>query len=103
MTVGAEGIVGVSARYAAQIRELLYVRAVERLAAEHEAARLAAAQAEELRKQPKEPKPVEPAEEAVKVDVDTKHLPDAPRQTQAEQKAEPVAAPAIAQLVDIQA
>ena len=46
----AGGIEGVSARYAAQIRELLHVQAMKRLAAEQEAVRreIAAQEAERL-------------------------------------------------------
>ena len=40
MSAGATGAIGpVSVRYAAQIRELLYAQAVQRMAAEQEAAR----------------------------------------------------------------
>lgn len=44
MSAGAPGAIGpVSVRYAAQIRELLYAQAMQRMAAEQEAARATAA------------------------------------------------------------
>jgi hypothetical protein len=40
MSAGGPGVIGpVSVRYAAQIRELLFARAMQRMAADHEAAR----------------------------------------------------------------
>ena len=65
------GIEGVSARYAAQIRELLHVQAMKRLAAEQEAARRAieaqkAAHLEALRARAAA---IAAAKESVKVDV----------------------------------
>lgn len=50
MSAGTTGAIGpVSARYAAQIRELLHAQAMQRLAAEDEAARQAAAAEREAR------------------------------------------------------
>ena len=64
MSAVLNGIGPVSARYAAQIRELLYVQAIKRLAAESEAAR-AEAEAERL----EAVRPSVPASEPVKVEV----------------------------------
>lgn len=61
MSAGASGAVGpVSVRYAAQIRELLFAQAMQRMAAEQEAARASAsaerdARAEAARAEPSEP------------------------------------------------
>lgn len=70
----AGGIEGVSARYAAQIRELLHVQAMKRLAAEQEAARreaeadkAARLEAQRARAATFDPPP---AKEPVKVDVE---------------------------------
>ena len=87
MSADATAAIGpVSVRYAAQIRELLYAQALQRMAADQEAAR-ASAQAER-----------QPAPEPIKAKIDAQQpaTPDV--------KSEP--APAItapAQLVDIQA
>ena len=67
------GIEGVSARYAAQIRELLHVQAMKRLAAEQEAVRRAieaqeAARLEALRAHAAAA--IAPVKEPVKVDVE---------------------------------
>ena len=95
MSADATAAIGpVSVRYAAQIRELLYAQALQRMAADREAAR-ASAQAErharaEVERQP-DPEPIK-----AKMDAQQPVIPDV--------KSEP--APAIAapaQLVDIQA
>jgi hypothetical protein len=66
------GIEGVSARYAAQIRELLHVQAMKRLAAEQEAARRAieAQEAERLEALRAHAAAMAQAKEPVKVDVE---------------------------------
>ncbi|MFT3725338.1 MAG: hypothetical protein QM773_17350 [Hyphomonadaceae bacterium] len=70
MSAGATGAVGpVSVRYAAQIRELLFAQAMQRMAAEQEAARAAdaaqrAANAEAAKM--KEPEPIDAKVEAPK-------------------------------------
>lgn len=112
MSAGDTGAIGpVSARYAAQIRELLYAQAIQRMAADQEAARAraeadrqaaaqSAAKAEELR-QPLRAKvePPEAAPLAPPVQAAAPRLSDAPVETgQA-----PPAANAPAQIVDIQA
>jgi hypothetical protein len=65
------GIEGVSARYAAQIRELLHVQAMKRLAAEQEAARRAIqAQEAALEALLMRSATATPVKEPVKVDVE---------------------------------
>jgi hypothetical protein len=66
----ASGIEGVSARYAAQIQELLYVQTIRRMVADQEAAR-AQARADEAHRREDERAQVAESE-AVKVDVDAK-------------------------------
>lgn len=107
MSAGDTGAIGpVSARYAAQIRELLYAQAVQRMAAEEEAARTraeadrqaaveSAAKAEELR-QPLRGKVEAP--EPAPVAAPARH-PEAA----AGANTAPPAATVPAQLVDIQA
>lgn len=95
MNAGIGGIGPVSVRYAAQIRELLFTQAIQRLAADEEAARAADDVKKTSRADARED-----AREPVKVDIDTP-LPEprAPASTAAH--APPSAAPA--QIVDIQA
>jgi hypothetical protein len=66
------GIEGVSARYAAQIRELLHVQAMKRLAAEQEAVRreIAAQEADRLEALRTRATAMAPVKEPVKVDVE---------------------------------
>lgn len=100
MSEGSTAALGpVSVRYAAQIRELLHVQAVQRMAADHEAAR-AAAEAERAARIEAAARPKTSAPADVKVEApEPKPLP-APVQ-QAEAPAEKPAAPG--KLVDIQA
>ena len=99
----AGGIVGVSARYAAQIRELIYSQTMKRMAAEEEAARAEEAAAARAAREERFTKLREP-KEPVKIDVKV--------ETPAAELAEPVhlaaakdAPPAepLAQFVDVQA
>ncbi len=100
MSAGDTGAIGpVSVRYAAQIRELLFAQAMQRMAADQEAARLkadsdraaaseAAARTEEAR-QPLRQKVEAPEQTALAKPI---NLPDAPAET-----------PSPGHLVDIQA
>lgn len=95
MSADATGAIGpVSVRYAAQIRELLYAQAVQRMAADQEAARAnadaeRAARAEPKVKEPElnakvDPLPAMQRSEAVKAPVDTpapKSAPSKPADT----------------------
>jgi hypothetical protein len=102
----ADGIAGIAARYAAQIDELLYVRAIERMAAEYEAARQAVAAERAARTETA--KPSNTVEEPVKVDVEpgtetiAKAMPDPIRLPDPAANTE-AATTAPAQLIDIQA
>jgi hypothetical protein len=98
MSAGATGAVGpVSVRYAAQIRELLFAQAMQRMAAEQEAARAADAAERAASVEAIKPKEAEPID--AKVDA-PKHV-DLPAPIKApEAKSE---TPASGQLVDIQA
>jgi hypothetical protein len=88
----AGGVGPVSVRYAAQIRELLYAHAVQRMVADQEAAR---AQAESDRQSRLEAASKREAEEPVKAKVDVEPSKPAAEPVKAETK-EP------AHLVDIQ-
>lgn len=93
MSADATTAIGpVSVRYAAQIRELLYAQAMQRMAADQEAAR-ASAQAERHARVESERKP-EP--ERIKVKI------DAPESTKSADTQSETATTAPAQLVDIQ-
>jgi len=102
MSAGSSASLGpVSVRYAAQIRELLQVQAVQRMAADQEAAR-AAAEAERAARIEAAAKASEARPLDVKVDAPEPkplpapvNLPDAP--------AEDAHAPSTGHLVDIQA
>jgi hypothetical protein len=102
----ADGIAGIAARYAAQIDELLYVRAIERMAAEQEATRQQAAAERAARIEAA--KATKTVEEPVKVDVEpetgamAKALPDPIRLPEPAANTE-AATTAPAQLIDIQA
>lgn len=104
--VAANGIAGIAARYAAQIDELLYVRAIERMAAEQEAARTAAAAERVARIEAA--KATKTVEEPVKVEVEpetgsmAKALPDPIRLPEPAANTEATTT-APAQLIDIQA
>jgi hypothetical protein len=89
MSASTQGIGPLSVRYAAQIRELLYTQAVDRMAAEQEAARAA--------EHAREAERIKPPEEPVKVDIETRKPEPAPVA-----QAEPAAEPMLAKLVDIQ-
>jgi hypothetical protein len=101
MSAGATGAIGpVSVRYAAQIRELLYAQAVQRMAADQEAAR-ANAEADRTAR----------AEAAAKAAADAEPLRAKIQAPEAAPAPEPVKAPepkpeapaTTAHLVDIQA
>ncbi len=97
MSAGGAGAIGpVSVRYAAQIRELLFGQAMQRMAAEQEAARAQAdadrtARAEAATK-------AEQVSQPLHARIDVKTAPS-------EASAEPTSAPAVepARIVDIQA
>jgi hypothetical protein len=105
------GIEGVSARYAAQIRELLYSQAIKRMAAAEEAARAEAAAERAARLEELQTK--SRLEEPVKVDVESAIAPHPEQARSAVSKgAEPVRQPAapeapapepLAQIIDVQA
>jgi hypothetical protein len=85
-------IVGVSARYAAQIRELLYSQTMKRMAAEQEAARAeaaAASRAARAEAYAKLHEPKEPVKIDVKVETPTAELAE-PVRMPAAQEAPPV-------------
>ena len=104
--VATAGIVGVSARYAAQIQELLYVQAVKRMVAEQEAARAKAdaqrnAFIESMRA-------MDAMDEPVKVEVDPETAKAAAEAAEPAKPSEPQEAPAAttvapAQIFDLQA
>jgi len=97
----AGGVEGVSARYAAQIRELLYAQAIRRMAADEEAARAEAAAAERSARIEKLTTPR--VEEPVKVEIESApaaELADPVRQPAGQEA--PPAAP-LAQIIDVQA
>ncbi len=105
----ASGIGPVSVRYAAQIRELLYSQAMQRLQAERERAR-AAAEAEKLeRMQPKKTDDVKPVNLKVDAPVESKTADAAPAAAASTPAQAPAAddssvtASTTAQLVDVQA
>ena len=96
----AGGIEGISARYAAQIRELLYVQAMKRMAAEQEAVRAEAAALRQAAFERSSP-PVEPVEEAVKVDPETIKHAEAAEPVKAPEPKEPAPQPVPpAQIID---
>jgi hypothetical protein len=97
MSAGATGAIGpVSVRYAAQIRELLYAQAMQRMAADREAARVAANAEREARAEAAKAKDVEP----INAKVETPRRVDLPGPVRTpEAKADTDAG----QLVDIQA
>lgn len=96
MSADATTAIGpISVRYAAQIRELLFAQAMQRLAADQEAARASQAAERAARAEPA-PKPApEPARAKVEFTPAAK-TPDAKSET-------PPATTAPAQLIDIQA
>ncbi len=105
--VATAGIVGVSARYAAQIQELLYLQAVKRMVAEQQAARAKAdaqrnAFIDSMRA-------MDAVEEPVKIDVDPETAKAAAETAEPPRQAEPQESPAAtiavapAQIFDLQA
>jgi hypothetical protein len=96
----AGGIEGVSARYAAQIRELLHVQAMKRLAAEQEAARRAA-EAEEAARLEAIRTALAPSE-PVKVDVEIQPAAELAEPVRQPEAKEPAPVPP-AQIFDEQA
>jgi len=100
--VATAGIEGISARYAAQIQELLYMQAVKRMVAEQEAAR---AQADAQRNAFIESlRAMDAIEEPVKVEVDPETVKAAVETAEPAKQPEPKEAPpttvAPAQLFD---
>ncbi len=105
--VATAGIVGISARYAAQIQELLYVQAIKRMVAEQEAAR---AKADAQRNTFIESlRAMDAIEEPVKVEVDPETAKAAAETAEPGKQSEPHEAPAAtatvapAQIFDVQA
>lgn len=94
------GIGPVSVRYAAQIRELLFAQAVQRLVAEEQAARATARAEETARREAVRTTRVDDVE-PVRVDIES-DLP-APNAAEASPASAAPASPAPAQIVDIQA
>jgi hypothetical protein len=98
MSAAASGAVGpVSVRYAAQIRELLFAQAMQRMAAEQEAARASASAERDARAEAAKTQDVEP----VKAKVEAAKPVDLPAQAKAPEPKPDANAPG--QLVDIQA
>jgi hypothetical protein len=94
----AGNIEGISARYAAQIRELLYLQAVKRMVADQEAAR---AEAQAQREVVVETRDVVPAvEDAVKIDMETERRAETAEPVKAPELKEPVKMVEPAQLID---
>jgi|GEM_PF-1409224 len=99
MSAGSSASIGpVSVRYAAQIRELLQAQAVQRMAADHEAAR-AAAEAERAARVEAAAK----ASEAKPLDVKVETPEPKPLPAPAQLPEAPAETPAPGHLVDIQA
>ena len=97
MSAGASGAVGpVSVRYAAQIRELLFAQAMQRMVAEQEAARASASAERNARAEADKARDVEP----INAKLDAPEPVDLPAPVK---PPEPKPEAATGQLVDIQA